>query len=127
MTSVLLIGYAPDAVDFDDPAAPPDLDKDGVAEGIKADLRRMHERGWKAEHLPIRFDGNIRKTVVEHLSGRQYACIVIGAGVRMPENHILELEQVVNAVREGAPATPIAFNSKPTTSLEAAARWLPDS
>ena len=127
MTSILLIGYAPEAVDFEDPAAPPGLDEDGVEEGIKEDMRRMHERGWQAEHLPIRFNSDIRKTVTDHLRGRRYDCIVIGAGVRMTENHIPELEQVVNAVREGASATPIGFNSKPTDSLEAAARWLPNS
>ena len=125
MTSVLLIGYAPDAVDFKDPAAPPGLDEEKVAKGIEEDLRRMHERGWRAEHLPIRFDGAIRKTVIDHLRERRYDCIVIGAGVRMTEHHIPELEQVVSAVREGAPTTPIAFNSKPTDSLEAAARRLP--
>ena len=33
MTRVLVIGYAPDAVDFTDPAIPPGLNEDLVAEG----------------------------------------------------------------------------------------------
>lgn len=43
----------------------------------------------------------------------------------MTTKHVPEFETVVNAVREGAPGTPIAFNSGPDTSAEAAQRWLP--
>jgi hypothetical protein len=79
MVSVLVIGYAPDAVDFTDPAIPPGLDEKRVAEGIERDLMLMRERGWKAEHLPIRTDEDLRRRVLDHLSATSYDCIVIGA------------------------------------------------
>ena len=123
MVSVLVIGYAPDATDFTDPALPPGMTAAKVAEGLRADARRMHELGWHAEHLPIRPDEDVRSRVLNHLSGRSYDCIVIGGGVRMTTKHVPVCEQVVNAVREGAPRTPIAFNAGPDTSNEAAMRW----
>ena len=42
----------------------------------------------------------------------------------MTVNHVREFEIVVNAVREGAPNTPIVFNLSPNGSADAAARWL---
>jgi hypothetical protein len=119
-----VIGYAPDAVDFTDPAVPPGLDEAAVAQGIKVDVKTMHDRGWDAEHLPIRPDAHLRQCIVEHLSGHAYDCVVIGAGVRMTTRRVEEFAVVVNAVREAAPGTPIAFNSSPSSSGDAAARWL---
>lgn len=124
MVRILVIGYAPDAVDLTDPAIPPGLDQAKVAEGIERDLRLMRDRGWEAEHLPIRANASLRQTVLDHLAGTTYDCIVIGAGVRMTTKHVPEFEIVVNAVRDAAPGTPIAFNASPDSSGEAAARWL---
>ena len=124
MVRVLVIGYAPDAVDFADPAIPPGLTEAVVAEGIRRDVRLMRDRGWEAEHLPIRADGSVRHDILNRLAREAYDCIVIGAGVRMTTKHIAGFEQVVDAVRQGAPRTPIAFNSSPDDSSEAAARWL---
>ena len=125
MIRVLVIGYAPSAVDFTDPAVPPGLNEARVADGIKKDLQLMHDRGWQAEHLPIRPDESLRSDILDHLASKSYDCIVIGAGVRMTVKHVSEFEQAIDAVRQGAPNTPIAFNSGPDSSREAAARWLP--
>ena len=125
MVRVLVIGYAPAAVDFTDPAIPPGLDEATVGRGIQADLQKMHDRGWEAEHLPILANDQLRQVIVDRLRADRYDCIVIGAGVRMTTKHVSEFETVVNAVREGAPNTPIAFNASPDSSDEAAARWLP--
>lgn len=124
MPRVLVIGYAPDAVDFTDPAIPPGLTEARVAEGIKRDVQLMLDRGWEAEHLPIRADGSLRHDISDRLTGEAYDCIVIGAGVRMTTKHVADFEQVIDAVRQAAPQTPIAFNSSPDSSAEAAARWL---
>ena len=124
MTRVLVIGYAPDAVDFTDPAIPPGLNEDLVAEGIKRDLQLMRDRGWEAEHLPIRADDTLRGDILDRLASKSYDCVVIGAGVRMTTKHVAEFEQVIDAVRLGAPQTPLAFNASPDSSGEAAIRWL---
>ena len=124
MVRVLVIGYAPDAVDFTDPAIPPGLTETLVAQGIGRDAQSMRDRGWEAVHLPIRLDGSLRRDISDCLARDSFDCIVIGAGVRMTTKHVAELEQVIDAVRQGAPRTPIAFNSSPDSSGEAAARWL---
>ena len=124
MVRVLVIGYAPDAVDFTDPAIPPGLTEALVAEGIKKDVQLMQDRGWEAEHLPIRADGSLRHDILNRLAREAYDCIVIGAGVRMTTKHVSDFEQVIDAVRQGASRIPIAFNSSPDSSGEAAARWL---
>jgi hypothetical protein len=126
MPRILVIGYAPDAVDFNDPAVPPGLDEAAVAEGIKRDVQLMHDRGWEAEHLPIRLDGSLRADIQDRLADASFDCVVIGAGVRMTTTHVAEFEQVIDAVRQGAPRTPIAFNSSPDSSGDAAARWVSD-
>ena len=125
MFRVLVIGYAPDAVDFTDPAIPPGLNEALVAEGVNKDVQLMLDRGWEAEHLPIRKDESLRDEILGRLANKSYDCIVIGAGVRMTTKHVAEFEQVIDAVRQGAPRTPIAFNSSPDSSGDAAARWLP--
>ena len=124
MFRVLVIGYAPDAVDFTDPLMPPGLDEARVAEGIKRDVQLMHDRGWEAEHLPIRSDGSLRDDILDRLADKTFDCIVIGAGVRMTTKHVPDFEQVIDAVRHGAPRTPIAFNASPDSSGDTAARWL---
>ena len=127
MTRVLVIGYAPEAVDFSDPAMPPGLSEDLIAKGIDRDLQLMRDRGWEAEHLPIRAGETLRRDILDHLARQSYDCIVIGAGVRMTTKHVAEFEYVVDAVRQGAPLTPLAFNSSPDSSGEAAVRWLPQA
>jgi hypothetical protein len=124
MPRILVIGYAPDAVDFNDPAVPPGLNEELVAEGIKRDVRLMHDRGWEAEHLPIQLGDTLAGDIADRLANNAFDCIVIGAGVRMTTKHVAEFEQVIQAVRQGAPHTPIAFNSSPDSSGEAAERWL---
>jgi hypothetical protein len=124
MTRILVIGYAPDSVDFEDPAIPPGLDATRVAKGIKHDLELMRDRGWEAEHLPIRLDGSLERDISDRLSARNYDCIVVGAGVRMTTRHVAEFEQVIDTIRTCAPMTPIAFNASPDSSGEAAARRL---
>ena len=124
MPRVLVIGYAPDAVDFTDPAVPPGLDEARVAEGIKRDVQKMEAQGWEAEHLPIRPDDSLRGAILDRLAAQAFDCIVIGAGVRMTTKHVAAFEQVIDAVRSGVPQTPLAFNASPDSSGEAAARWL---
>ena len=63
--------------------------------------------------------------VERHLASANYACVVIGAGVRVPPQSLAVFEAVVNAVHKAAPAAVIAFNTRPEDSADAAARWLP--
>lgn len=54
----------------------------------------------------------------------EWDCIVSGGGIRIPKSQLQLFEQVVNAVGQGAPGTPIAFNTDPANTTEAADRWV---
>jgi hypothetical protein len=126
MTKVLLVGYEPDAVDFSDPALPPGFDAQKIRDGLEVALKDMRARGWQAELCLIFPDGTAASAVEAQLAKASYDCVVIGAGVRLPPRSLSTLEAVINAVRKAAPGVPIAFNTRPEDSADAAARWLPD-
>ncbi|GLS43895.1 hypothetical protein [Methylobacterium brachythecii] len=123
MTQVLLIGYAPDAVDYSDPALPPGMDAEKIAAGIEVGLKDMRDRGWGADFCSIRPDDAVA-TVTQQLKAHTYDCVVIGGGVRLASNGLIVFEAVINTVRQHAPAAAIAFNSRPENTAEAAARWI---
>ncbi|MCE4224304.1 hypothetical protein HCU64_11125 [Methylobacterium sp. C25] len=123
MTQVLLIGYAPDAVDFSDPALPPGMNAEKIAAGIEICLKDMRDRGWGADFCSIRPRDAVA-TVTLQLQAKTYDCVVIGGGVRLASDGLIVFEAVINAVREYAPDAAIAFNSRPENSAEAAARWI---
>jgi hypothetical protein len=47
-------------------------------------------------------DGTAGQTVERHLASSNYACVVIGAGVRLPPQSLAVFETVVNAVHKAA-------------------------
>ena len=125
MTSVLLIGIKPDAVDLSDPDLPPGTTSQKIAAGIESTLLDMNARGWKAAFCSILTDNTAEGTIAVSLA-EHWDCIVIGAGIRTPSRGLPSFERVINAVHRGAPETPIAFNTSPNNSADAAARWLAD-
>ena len=124
MTRVVLIGYDPDAVDFSDPALPPGMNAEKVHAGINIAMQEFAAHGWEADVCFIRPDETIRPTVERQLASNTYDCVVIGAGVRLPPRRLRFFEDLINAVHLAAPGVPIAFNTRPDDSAEAAARWL---
>jgi hypothetical protein len=124
MTRVLLVGYDPEAVDFSNPALPPGMSVEKIRAGVALALKQMTDRGWEGDVCYIRPDGMAGQMVERHLASANYACVVIGAGVRLPPQSLAVFEAVVNAVHKAAPAAVIAFNTRPEDSADAAARWL---
>jgi hypothetical protein len=125
MTRVLLVGYDPEAVDFSDPALLPGMSIEKIRAGVALAIKQMTDRGWEGDVCYIRPDGTAGQMVERHLASANYACVVIGAGVRLPPQSLAVFEAVVNAVHKTAPAAVIAFNTRPEDSAAAAARWLP--
>jgi len=124
MTRILFVGYDPDTVDYSDPALPPGMTAEKIRAGIAVALKQFADRGWEADMGFVRPDGNAGRTVEGHLASKNYDCVVIGAGVRLPPRHLGDFEATINAVHKGAPNAAIAFNTRPKDSAEAAARWL---
>ncbi len=123
MTRVLLIGIEPKAVDTSDPDLPPGITQEKIAAGIEKALADMRGRGWQAEFCSILSDDSAEATIAASLA-EGWDCIVIGGGIRLPAKGLLLFERVVNAVHRNAPGTPIAFNTNPENTADAAARWL---
>jgi hypothetical protein len=124
MTRVLFIGQAPETVDFSDPALPPGFDAAKIRAGIAVAMAAMAERGWDADECMIPPDDGARPMLEQQLAGAKYDCVVIGGGLRIPPKGLHLFETVVNIVHKGAPGVPIAFNTRPEDTAEAAARWL---
>jgi hypothetical protein len=125
MTQVLLVGYDPDTVDFSDPALPPGMTAAKIHAGVQAALEQMPNRGWAADVCFIRPDQTAGDTVERQLGSKSYACVIIGAGVRLPPKRLAIFEAVINAIHRAAPAAAVAFNTRPEDSADAAGRWLP--
>ena len=125
MNRVLLVGYDPETVDFSDPALPPGMTAEKIHAGVQVALKQMVARGWEADVCFIRPDQTASQTVERQLASKPYACVVVGAGVRLPPKRLALFEAVINAIHRAAPASAIAFNTRPEDSADAAARWLP--
>jgi len=121
---ILFIGQQPETVDFSDPAIPPGFDAEKIHAGIAIGLAKMTERDWQAELCLVPPDPSAGRIVEQQLATAVYDCVVIGGGIRLPPKSTWLLEIVVNAVRKATPNTPIAFNTRPEDTAEAAARWL---
>ena len=124
MTRILLLGLDPETVDFSDPALPPGMTAEKVHAGIAVALKQFADRGWESDVGFIRPDETAGPAVVRLLRSAHYDCVVIGGGVRLLPRNLALFEVVVNAVRKTAPGAPIAFNTRPDDSADAAARWV---
>jgi hypothetical protein len=124
MTRVLFVGQKPETVDFSDPAIPPGFNAEKIHAGIAIAMAKMAERGWQADACMIPPDETGGLMLEKQLAATTYDCVVIGAGIRLPPKSVLLLETVINAVRKAARNAPIAFNTRPEDTAEAAARWL---
>jgi hypothetical protein len=124
MKRVLLVGYDPETVDFSDPALPPGMTAAKIHAGIQVALKQMADRGWEADLCLIRPDNAAAQTVERQLISKSYACVVIGAGLRLPPKSLVLFEAIINSIRKAAPASAIAFNTRPEDTGDAAERWL---
>ena len=123
MTRVFFVGQRPETVDFTDPTLPPGMNAEKIHAGIALALKQMAERDgtWTCASFSRRKAG---PDVERRLKAQAYDCVVIGAGIRLPPRSLSMFEAVINAVHRAAPDTPIAFNTRPEDSADAAARWL---
>ena len=127
MKRVLLVGYDPETVDYSDPALPPGMTAAKIHAGVQVAVKQMVDRGWEAEVCYVRPDRTAGPTVEHQLASQSYACVVIGAGVRLPPKSLVLFEAVINAVHRAAPASAIAFNTRPEDTADAADRWLAEA
>ncbi|MEM6577470.1 MAG: hypothetical protein AAF678_03185 [Pseudomonadota bacterium] len=117
---VILIGWHPDAVEFD---KWPGLTPEKLMGAIRADSEVLRDAGF---HIDVCLLTSAKSAVAEAesaLSAASYDVVVIGAGVRRDEDHTLTFEALVNAVHKSAPQASFAFNTNPFDTADAVKRW----
>ena len=114
--NVLLIGFDPHAI--------PGVDAKLVDTAIAIGQQRFDAQGIRPEMCMIKPDANAEPEIVARLTARDWACVVIGGGLRKADETVDLLERVIDLIRRHAPGAAIAFNTNPTTSVDAALRWL---
>jgi hypothetical protein len=107
-----------------DPVRIPGWDPEPVVAAIKRGQARFDELGIEADMCLVAPDENPEDAIVEALTRTDYACVVVGGGIRKHEPLLELFENVVNLVRQHAPRAAIAFNSTPEDTADAARRWL---
>ena len=116
---VLVIGLDPYRV-------PGPWDPAPMAEAIAVGLARFADAGIGVESCLFGLDGSddIEAVVTEALDKGPWEVVVVGGGVRRAEDRLELFERIMNLVHRHAPEAAIAFNSTPTGTFDAAARWL---
>ena len=119
MLHVLVIGLDPYRV-------PGPWDPKPVAEAIKVGMTALVDRGFHAEACLVGLDGsdNIEARVTAALQARSWDCVVVGGGIRHPEEQLELFESIINLIRQHAPRAAIAFNHMPHDLADAVARSL---
>lgn len=107
-----------------DPVKIPGWDPEPVVAAIARGQARFGELDIDADLCLVAPDENPEASIVEALTQKDYACVVVGGGIRKHEPLLELFEKVINLVRQYAPSAAIAFNTNPEDTADAALRWL---
>ena len=119
--NVLLIGLNPAVVNYE---KWPGLTAEKLEMGLRRDEASLNELGYQASICFIDHGETAADTIREQLASKDYACVLIGAGVRTDPDEFELFEQAINLVHELAPKARICFNTGPTDSVAAVQRWV---
>jgi hypothetical protein len=119
---ILTIGMQPELVDFSK-APVPGLTAEKVYAGLAEEERRFRELGFEPTRCLIDKGETAEAVAKAALQARSYDVVMIGAGVRAHPDQFLLFEKIINVVHEHAPGSKIAFNTAPTTTVDAVLRW----
>ena len=97
-----------------------------VADAIEIGMAALADRGFRAEACLLGLDGSedIEARVTVALQARSWDCVVVGGGIRTPEEQLELFESIINLIRRYAPQAAIAFNHTPHDLADAVARGL---
>ena len=97
-----------------------------VADAIEIGMRALADRGFNAEACLVGLDGSddVEARVTVALQARPWDCVVVGGGIREPEEQLELFESIINLICRHAPQAAIAFNHTPHDLADAAARGL---
>ncbi|MFD1540896.1 hypothetical protein [Nonomuraea guangzhouensis] len=107
-----------------DPAEIQGWDPEPVRAAMARGRARFDDLGIEADWCLVVLGKNPEGAIVAALTREDYACVVIGGGIRKHEPYLEFFEKVVNLVRQHSPHAAIAFNTSPEDCADAALRWL---
>jgi hypothetical protein len=117
---VLALGLDPIFVDLSEfPQFTPEV----VRAFIDSQLQRLRALGYEVESCFVDLGDTAEAVATRHLESRKFDCVLIGAGLRTPEQLLL-FERLVNLVHAKAPHAKLCFNSSPADTAEAVQRWI---
>ena len=119
--NVLLIGLDPKVVNYD---RWPGLTAEKLEAGLRRDEATLNASGYDARICFIDHGETAEDVVEAILAETDFACVLVGAGVRTDDDEFLLFEKLINVVHEHAPGARICFNTGPTDSVDAVQRWL---
>jgi hypothetical protein len=113
-------------IDLDPYRVPGPWNPKPVADAIEIGMRALADRGFHAEACLVGLDGSddIEARVTIALQARSWDCVVVGGGIRTPEEQLELFESIINLIRRHAPQAAIAFNHTPHDLAGATARGL---
>lgn len=121
---VLVVGLDPAVVDYSRTPVP-GLTREILTKALDAAEAELKGLGYQVRMLYIDTGETAEAVVQQALESSSYDCIMIGAGVRLPPDHFLLFERLINVVhRHAAPTARICFNTRPDDSVKAVLRWL---
>jgi hypothetical protein len=117
--NVLVIGLDPYRV-------PGPWDPKPVADAIEIGMAALADRGFHAEACLLGLDGSddIEARLTDALQARSWDCVVVGGGIRHPEEQLELFESIINLIHQHASQAAIAFNHTPHDLADAVARRL---
>jgi hypothetical protein len=107
-----------------DPAKLKDWDPAPIRAAMVRGQARLADHGIEADLCLVVPEEHPDATITAALTSTDYACVVVGGGIRKHEPLLGLFERVVNLVRQHAPTAAIAFNTSPDDMADAALRWL---
>ena len=117
MAPVLLIGLDPRKIAGFDPAP--------VEMAIAMGHKRFVDAGIEVDTCLVEIDAAARAIIATALQAKPYGVVVVGGGIRKPDDLVELFEDVIDLIRHHAPQAAIAFNTNPMTSVDAAKRRMP--
>lgn len=121
---VLVIGLDPTLIDFSQPGYAPGMNATKVLAGVRSAEDELTRLGYNVETCLTDFGETAAGMVQRQLEQKQFACILIGAGIRVNPSNFILFEQLINVVHEHAPRARLCFNTLPSDTADAVKRWL---
>ena len=123
---ILIVGLNPDLLDFsaDSYRFVANISAETVRSGLNAAQAELNHLGYQVEQCLIDL-GETAEAVLRHcLQQYEYDCVLVGAGVRVPDENFILFEKVMNIIHQQAKHAAICFNRQPDDTAEAVRRWL---